>query len=248
MLIDFCLPVKDEALILKNSLEKLLTYCRQANFDFSWRIIGVINGSTDDSSLIFNNFKKNFPKEIDFLEIKEAGRGGALKKYWSQSEADIFVYMDTDLAVSLENISTLIEPLIKNKSDLSIGSRLIGTAHVKRRWNREFISRVYNSFSRFLLKHKIFDLQCGFKAIKRETFQKLRPFLLDNMWFFDTEMVILADRFGYRLVEVPVDWRENRFGRRPSTVKIFRDSLLFLKNLWIFRDRLKKFKKYPGNA
>jgi len=248
MLIDFCLPIKNESLILKNNLNKLLSYCRQSNFDFSWRIIGVINGSTDDSVLIFQNFKEDYPAEIDFYEIKEPGRGGALKKYWSQSEADIFVYMDADLAVSLDNIPRLIDPLIRNEGDLSIGSRLIKTASVERRLSREIISRVYNSLSRFLLSHRIFDLQCGFKAVRREAFQKLAPFLEENMWFFDTELAVLADRLGYRLIEVPVDWRENRFSRRSSTVKILRDSLLFLKNLRDFRKRLKSIKKYHDNV
>ena len=186
MTVDFCLPIKNEALILESSLNKLLTYCEQNNFIFSWRIIGVINGSTDHSVDILKNFKNKYPERIDFIEISEPGRGRALKKCWLLSTADILSYMDCDLAVSLDNLSALI--------------------------------------------------------------LKIEPQLVDDYWFFDTELVILAKRLGFTIREVPVDWRENRFQNRKSTVKIFHDSLAFIKNLLVFRHRLKKIKKYRENV
>ncbi|MCX6794997.1 MAG: glycosyltransferase [Candidatus Falkowbacteria bacterium] len=248
MLVDFCLPIKNEALILEVSLNKLLTYCGRAGFSFSWRIIGIINGSSDTSADILWDFKRRWPGQIDFIEVVEPGRGRALKRYWSTSTADVLCYMDCDLAVSLDNLPALIMPLINNEADLAIGSRLTSGAAVKRSLFREFISQAYNLLSRFLLNHKIADLQCGFKAVRRETFQRVRPYLVDDYWFFDTELTLLALRFGFRVRQVPVDWRENRYQRRPSTVKIWRDSWDFLKNLIAFRRRLKKIKKYPGSV
>lgn len=240
MQVDFCLPIKNEALILENSLNKLLDFCVQAQFPFSWRIIGVINGSNDNSAVILQNFKRRFPEKIDFMEVPEPGRGRALKKYWLMSPADIISYMDCDLAVALENLPTLIFPLINKEADLTIGSRLVAEAKIERSLFREFISQSYNLLSQILLSHKIADLQCGFKAVTREAFRKIYPQLIDDYWFFDTELVILALRSGFRVKQIPVDWRENRYQRRPSTVKVFKDSLIFIKNLLTFKRRLRK--------
>ena len=248
MTVDFCLPIKNEALILESSLNKLLTYCEQNNFIFSWRIIGVINGSTDHSVDILKNFKNKYPERIDFIEISEPGRGRALKKCWLLSTADILSYMDCDLAVSLDNLSALIMPLVNKETDLTIGSRLSEGSATQRSIFREFVSHSYNLLSHLLLNHNIADLQCGFKAIRREVFLKIEPQLVDDYWFFDTELVILAKRLGFTIREVPVDWRENRFQNRKSTVKIFHDSLAFIKNLLVFRHRLKKIKKYRENV
>lgn len=242
MLVDFCLPTKNEALILENSLIKLISYCDQAGFDFSWRVIVIINGSNDSSVGIVQKFKRRFPGKVDFIEVAESGRGRALKRYWSSSSADVLSYMDCDLAVSLDNLSALIRPLVNNEADLAIGSRLSAGAATKRSLFREIVSQSYNLLSRLMLEHSLTDLQCGFKAVRREAFLALKPYLADDYWFFDTELVILALRSDLRLREVPVDWRENRYQLRPSTVKVFSDSLTFLKNLASFRRRLKKIR------
>jgi len=239
MHVDFCLPIKNEAAILAKSLEKLLAYCRQSNWPFTWQIIGVVNGSNDNSQDILLEFKRRFPKEVDVFVILQPGRGRALKKYWSQSQADILIYMDTDLAVSLEDISKLVNPLLNNQADLTVGSRLIPGAKTKRSLVREVISRSYSFIFRFMLHSSIRDSQCGFKAIKAEVFQRLKPYCRDDYWFFDTELIVLGSHFNYRVREVPVDWKENRSGTRQSTVKIWRDSWLFLKNLQSFRKYLK---------
>jgi len=246
MLVDFCLPVKNEEKILRSSLDRLLAYCRQSNFSFSWRIVGVANGSDDTTVDILKEYAGNYPEEISWFEVGPAGRGGALKKYWSDSAADIFSYMDADLAVSLDNIPALINPLLEDKGDLSIGSRLMAGAKLRRSWGREIISQGYIFISHLLLHDSTSDYQCGFKALRRDTFYKIKPFLRDDYWFFDTELIVLAKRFDCRVAEIPIDWQEERYGRRSSTVKVFRDSLIFIKNLVFFRYRLKKIKKYPG--
>ena len=248
MLVDFCLPVKNEEKILRHSLDRLLEYCRLAKFRFSWHIVGVINGSDDSSLDIFKEYANRYPDEISWFEVKEAGRGGALKKYWSLSQADILSYMDSDLAVSLDNIPALINPILDGERDLVIGSRLLAGAELKRSLGREIISRAYIFISRLLLQERVSDYQCGFKALRRDTFNKLKPFLQDNYWFFDTELIVLAKRLNYRVQEIPTNWQEARYGRRPTTVKLVRDSLIFMKNLWFFRQRLKHVIKYPDNV
>ncbi len=239
MMVDFCLPIKNEALILRDSLNRLLAFCEQANFAFEWRIVGVVNGSNDESVKILHDYKKRFPKKIDWFEVDEPGRGRALKQYWLSSQADIVTYMDCDLAVSLDNIPDLIKPLLSGTADLSIGSRLSAGSQIKRSIFREFISQGYNRLSRLMLNHNFPDLQCGFKGIVREKYIFLRPYLIDDFWFFDTELIILSQRLGFAINQVPVDWQQNRFGARPSTVRVFRDSIKFFHDLAALRRRLK---------
>jgi glycosyltransferase involved in cell wall biosynthesis len=248
MLVDFCLPIKNEEKILCLNLERLLEYCRQANFSFKWRIVGVVNGSNDGSAGILAEFKRKFPGEIDYFERSQAGRGGALKKYWSLSRADIFAYMDADLAVSLDNLGDLIDPIIKQFGDVAIGSRLVRGADIKRSLFRELVSQSYNFISHLMIPYQAADLQCGFKAVRADVFRSLEPWLKDDYWFFDTELVVLAQHFGYRVVEVPVNWQENRYGKRVSTVKVFKDSWNFLKDLWNFRRRLVDIRKHLDNV
>ncbi len=249
MLIEFCLPIKNEEKILGASLEKLLSFCQQAGFDFDWRIVGVVNGSTDSSAAICREFKRLFSGRVDCFEVSEPGRGRALKKYWQTSRADICAYMDADLAVDLRFLRPLIEPLIRNEADLAIGSRLLGDSQTKRSSWRELISHGYNLFIRFLLQQKVSDLQCGFKAIRRPAFEALSPYFLpphrfyDYNWFFDTELVILSERLGYRVKEVAVDWQENRFQKRKTKVKFLHDIRLFMLNAWALRRHLRKLKK-----
>lgn len=242
MLVDFCLPIKNEALILNNSVNNLLSYCERSGFDFSWRIVGVINGSNDASADILRGLERQFPDRIVYFEVEEPGRGQALKKYWQSSQADILCYMDCDLAVSLDDLPGLISPLISNQADLAIGSRLSAGSEIKRSFLREVISQAYNILSRLLLGCRIADLQCGFKAVRKDVFVNIYSNLVDDYWFFDTELIILALRSGYRVVEIPVDWKEHRFQKRATTVKVFKDSLIFIGNLISFRRRLKNIK------
>lgn len=249
MLVEFCLPIKNEESILRSSLEKLLAFCRQVGFSFEWRIIGVVNGSTDRSADICREFSRRFPGQVGCFELSASGRGRALREYWQSSRADICAYMDVDLAVDLKFLAPLIEPLARNEADLAIGSRLLASSRTERSGWREVISQGYNLFIRLLLGQKVSDLQCGFKAIRRPVFEAIRPYFIaphrfyDYNWFFDTELVVLSERLGYRIKEVAVDWQENRFQGRPTKVKFFRDIRLFMINAWIFRRHLKRIKK-----
>jgi glycosyltransferase involved in cell wall biosynthesis len=240
MLIDFCLPTYNEEKILKNNVLKLLNYCRAQNFNFHWRIIVVVNGSPDDSFALAKKLSYAHPKEIIAFNIISPGRGNALKKIWLESAADILVYMDIDLSASLKNIADLLKPLIENKTDLTIGSRMMAGAKIKRSFFRELNSRGYIFISKIILGHKFSDLQCGFKAVKRETFIKIAPYLKDDKWFFDTELIILANLFYYKIKEIPIEWEERRHNQGKSKVKIIRDALKFIADLVKLKFRLRK--------
>lgn len=239
MLVEICLPVKNEAKILAVNLQRILDFCQTANFLFDWKIIGLINGSTDDTLAIFSSFKKKYPAQIDYVEIINSGRGYALKKYWSESRADILSYLDIDLAVLPDQLPALFEPLINNKADLVIGSRLLAKSETERSCLRETTSRFFNFLTQLIFSNSASDLQCGFKAIKSDVFKKIAPFIKNNYWFFDSELVILSQYFFFSLCEVPVNWAENRYGQRTSKVMVVRDIARSLRDIFYFWLRLK---------
>ncbi len=240
MLIEFCLPVYNEELILKSNVLMLLSYCRKQNFNFDWQIVIIVNGSSDATLNISKDLSKQYYKFIKYVNIKKAGRGQALKKYWLSSKADIVSYMDIDLAVSLNDIPNLILPIIKNKADLVIGSRLLPNSNIKRSFLRELSSQGYNFLSRLILKYKFSDLQCGFKAIKLNKFKTIAPYIKNEQWFFDTELVVWAKRFNFKIKEIPVNWEENRYDKRKSKVNVIRDSIKFLINLIKLKKQVKQ--------
>jgi glycosyltransferase involved in cell wall biosynthesis len=203
----------------------------------------VVNGSSDGSRKIGDELSAREPQSIKVVEFPEPGRGRALKRYWQQSSADIVAYMDADLAVALDDIPLLVGPIISGEADLVFGSRLLKNSKTERSFIRELTSRSYILLSRLILGHKFSDVQCGFKAVRRPAFAKVAPYITGDFWFFDTELIMLAKLFGYRLKEIPVDWRENRFGKRATKVKLIGDSITFFRNLWPLRRRLKKIKK-----
>jgi glycosyltransferase involved in cell wall biosynthesis len=240
MLISFFLPVYNEEKILEQNVIKLLKYCREQNFNFAWRIIITVNGSSDNSFALGKKLASANPGEITALNIVSPGRGNALKKAWLESEADILVYMDIDLAVSLEDINDLLKPLVQGDYDMAIGSRLLPESKISRSFIRELSSQTYNFLSKIILGHNFSDLQCGFKAIKIKAFKKIAPFIKDNKWFFDTELIILAHRFGFKIKEIPVNWEECRWEKRKSKVNLLRDSSKYIADLLKFKVRIAK--------
>ena len=160
--------------------------------------------------------------------LEEKGRGRALRTVWSQSDAPVLAYMDVDLSTDLNALLPLVAPLISGHSDLAIGSRLARSSRVVRGSKREFISRAYNLILRSSLAARFSDAQCGFKAIRRDVAQRLLPMVEDTGWFFDTEMLVLAERAGLRIHEVPVDWVDDP----DSTVHIVRTATEDLKGVW----------------
>ena len=247
MLVDFCLPIKNEEKILEENIKRLVSYLTAQPWLFDWQIVILLNNCSDGSEKIAERLIAG-NKQIKKSVIVEAGKGRALKSYFRESRADILVFMDIDLAVSLDNLPDLLNPLIKQERELVIGSRLLKKSRTSRSWWREISSRFYNYLSRLILNHNFRDLQCGFKAFKRELFVKVEPYLHDNAWFFDTELIALANYFNYNILEIPVDWQENRYDSRQSKVKVFKDAWGFLKNLLSFRKRINKIKRHHDNV
>jgi len=185
-------------------VRRLAGYLR-ASFPFSARITIADNGSTDGTPAIASQLARELP-EVRAVRMELPGRGRALRAIWSQSEAEVLAYMDVDLSTDLNALLPLVAPLLSGHSDLAIGTRLARGSRVIRGPKREVISRGYNLLLRTLMGARFSDAQCGFKAIRRDQARVLLPLTQDNGWFFDTELLVLAERAGLRIHEIPVDW------------------------------------------
>jgi putative flippase GtrA len=202
--VDVVVPVYNEAAVLRASIERLHAYL-SGSFPLSSRITIADNGSTDGTW----DVARALESELDgvrAVRVEAKGRGRALHDVWSASDARVLAYMDVDLSTDLSALLPLVAPLLSGHSDLSIGSRLSRGSRVVRGPKRELISRSYNAILHIVLGARFSDAQCGFKAIRADRAQELLPLVQDRAWFFDTELLVLAQRAGLRIHEVPVDW------------------------------------------
>ena len=202
--VDIVVPVYNEATDLEASILRLHTYL-QSKFPFSARITIADNASTDDTWQIAARLAEQL-SGVRAEHLPAKGRGRALKHVWSNSDATVLAYMDVDLSTDLDALLPLVASLLSGHSDLAIGTRLARNARVHRGVKREVISRCYNLLLHATLTTRFSDAQCGFKAIRADRAALLLPLVQDNAWFFDTELLVLAERSGLRIHEVPVDW------------------------------------------
>ena len=205
--VEVVVPVYNEEDALPKSISELCTYLT-SYFPYRWSVLITDNASTDATLGVAEALAARHPN-VSVLHLKEKGRGRALKAAWFASEADVVAYMDVDLSTNLWSFLPLVAPLATGHSDLAIGSRLLKGATVTRQWRRELISRCYNLLIKVMFGNVFSDAQCGFKAIKSSVAKDLLPWVEDNEWFFDTELLLLAEERGYRIAEVPVDWIED---------------------------------------
>jgi glycosyltransferase involved in cell wall biosynthesis len=205
--VEIVLPVHNEQATLEASVRMLHGYL-SATFPFSWQITIVDNASTDGTLLVARRLMYELP-EVGATHLREKGRGRALRAAWLASGAEVVVYMDVDLSSDLAGLLPLVAPLMSGHSDVAIGTRLHPQASVTRSPKRELISRAYNRLLRLALRASFSDAQCGFKAIRADAAAQLVPLVADQEWFFDTELLVLAQRRGLRIHEVPVDWVED---------------------------------------
>ena len=219
MYIEFCLPVKNEEIILAANAKRLEDFINQLGLT-DWSIVIIVNGSDDSSSQIAASLESLSPEHFKAVTFSEGGKGYALKQYFKMSRADVLVFMDIDLAVSLNNLPNLLDPVVSGSCDLVIGSRLLPESDTSRSFWRSFSSKIYNSLSRIILDHNYSDLQCGFKAMARNKYNLVEPYLLDRKWFYDTELVLVAKKIGLNISEIPVAWQENRYDKRKSKVSV----------------------------
>ncbi len=202
--IDIVVPVYNEEAELQGSIRRLHDFLVHS-FPLSWRITIVDNASTDRTWPLACQLSRELDG-LRVLRLAEKGRGRALRAAWASSDSPVLAYMDVDLSTDLSGLLPLVAPLLSGHSDLAIGTRLARSSQVIRGAKRELISRGYNVLLRVALAARFSDAQCGFKAIRSDQARALLPAVRDQEWFFDTELLVRAQRRGLRIHEVPVDW------------------------------------------
>ncbi len=207
LLLDVVLPVYNEEAHLADSVRRLHRFLTDA-YPGRFRITIADNASTDRTPVVAAALTGTLA-EVVVLRLEQQGRGRALKAAWSRSPATVVAYMDVDLSTDVDHLPELVDPLLEGRADVTIGSRLAPGAAVQRGVRREVISRGYNLILRTSLAVGFRDAQCGFKALRSQVAAQLLPRVEDGSWFFDTELLVLAERAGYRVLEVPVRWRDD---------------------------------------
>jgi putative flippase GtrA len=224
--LDIVIPVYNEERDLEGSVRRLHRYLA-SEVPYPSRITVADNASTDNTLVVAEALADELP-DVNVIHLDAKGRGGALYAAWMTSQADVVAYMDVDLSTDLSALMPLVAPLISGHSDVAIGSRLAASSRVVRGPKREFVSRSYNLILRGVLGARFSDAQCGFKAVRADVARQLLPLVADTGWFFDTELLVIAERAGLRIHEVPVDWVDDP----DSRVDIVSTAVNDLKGCW----------------
>lgn len=215
--VEVVIPIYNEERELAGNIHKLHSFLEQSLFGYDWSITIADNASTDSSLRLAKSLAKKLPR-LSVVHLDKKGRGRAVKTTWLASRADIVAYMDVDLSTDLAGFPVLLKALEKGY-DLAIGSRLLPKSKVEGRTpKREILSRGYNILIKLFFQTNFSDAQCGFKAVNRHAVKALLPHIADDAWFFDSELLITAEKLGYKIYESPVIWIDNP----GSTVRVLK--------------------------
>ncbi len=207
-LVEVVLPAYNEEQDLPRSVETLVAFLRTQP-QYVWRVLVADNASTDGTLATAQALAGEHP-EVEVFHLPQKGRGRALRAAWLASDADAVCYMDVDLSTDLAALPPLIDAVLRGGYDVAIGTRLgRGSRVYERPLKREITSRGYNLLIKSMFWTRFSDAQCGFKALNRAAAQRLLPLVRDNAFFFDTEMLLIAEKRGLRIFEVPVTWTDD---------------------------------------
>ena len=228
--VEIAIPAYNEEMVLEKSISKLVSFLK--NVDFEYNITIVDAGSKDSTLDVAKGLADNYG--IKVIHLNHNGKGNAIQKAWIESKNELLCFMDADMSTDLSHLSTMVKLL--EKYDVVSGNRLSKKARVKRKLSRTFLSMFYNVLVKSYLNVKVNDIQCGFKGIRRKVFLELVNDARNDGFFFDTELMVFAEKKGYRIKEIPIKWREGG----DSKVNVFRTSLDYLKQIYKLKKRLKK--------
>jgi glycosyltransferase involved in cell wall biosynthesis len=232
--VDIIIPVYNEEASLPICLARLVPFCADNLSGYAWRVVIADNGSIDQTWKVTQALSDDlYTDRVVGVHLDQKGRGRALRKTWLESEADIVCYMDVDLSTELSALPLLLNSIAEGGFDVATGSRLQKGSRTQRSFKREFISRSYNLLIKVMFQTRFSDAQCGFKAASRGAVQELVPIIQDNNWFFDSELLILAEKKGYRVADIPVEWEEDLDTR----VKVVSTALEDIKGLLRLRSQ-----------
>jgi glycosyltransferase involved in cell wall biosynthesis len=224
--IEIVVPAYNEEAGLGGNVRRLRRYLDE-HVPFSALITIADNGSSDSTAAVAHRLCTEL-QGVRVVHLDRKGRGRALRTVWNASESPVVGYMDVDLSTDLDGLLPLVAPLLSGHSDVAIGTRLAPGSRVVRGARRETISRLYNGLLHVCLRTRFSDAQCGFKAVRTDVARALLPAIQDEEWFFDTELLVLAERNGFRIHEVPVDWTDDD----DSRVDVVHTALSDLAGVW----------------
>ena len=225
--LDVVIPCLNEERALPVSVRRLHEFMSNHLVDYDWAIVVADNGSTDGTLAAADTLSQEFP-QVRYIRLEQRGRGRALRRAWTDSAADIVAYMDVDLSTDLAHLPPLVSAIAQGRCDVAIGSRLLPDSDVVgRTLKREITSRGYSLLFRAMFFTSFRDAQCGFKAVSRRAADDLAPLVEDNGWFFDSELLILAQKCSYPILELPVHWTDDP----DSRVRIIRTAWEDVKGL-----------------
>lgn len=230
------LPAYNEATVLPWTVQTLEAYAQVNLKEYAWQIVVVDNGSTDNTTAVISALQSKHPC-LEYMRIPRKGRGLALRTAWTSLDYDLSLYMDVDLAVALEAVRPIIDAVAQKRADIAIGSRYAPGAKIERSLSRSITSVGYNLLTKLIIGLRVKDAQCGFKAIRKDVAVSLFPAVRDQNWFFDTELLSLAEHKKIKIQEIPVSWVETRPMLRKSKVKVIRTIIDYIFSLLRLRWR-----------
>lgn len=226
-LVSIILPAYNEAGVIEDSVEKVREKLLELDRDFE--IIIAENGSTDGTDVISKKLSDEY-EDVKYLHSNK-GRGNALRAAFKKAKGDVIVYMDTDLSTDLSYIEVVVNSIYAGY-DVVTGTRLLPESIVVgRTLKREIASRSYNFLVRLILGSKLMDHQCGFKAFNGESLRELIDDVKDNDWSFDTEILVKAQKKGFKVTEIPVRWVDTT----DTSVRFLKDVFVMGYNILKFR-------------
>ncbi|HOZ36263.1 MAG TPA: glycosyltransferase [bacterium] len=228
-MVSIVIPAYNEASILEKNILQLFAFC-QKNILAPWQIIISDNASDDGTSDIAGRLATLYP-EIKHLRLAGRGKGLAVISAWQKFPADIYIFMDADLSVDLSALPPLVSA-VQSGADIAAGSRFVSGSSVERSFVRRLISNFLRLILKILLGLKVQDAPCGFKAVNHRVVSQIVPRIKNRTWFFDTELIILAERANLAIQEIPVVWQEIKNTNRRSKVGLLRAMIEYLKNIY----------------
>jgi uncharacterized protein (TIRG00374 family) len=200
------LPAYNEADTIRATVETTLATLAEFLPAGDFEVIVAEDGCDDATPEIASEMAREDDRVRHVHADERLGRGGALERAFGAADGDVLVYFDTDLATDMRHLEELVDAIRVEGYDVATGSRWIAGEEADRPAKRGVPSRVYNSLARLFLRSQLRDHQCGFKAFDREALETLMPAVKDEHWFWDTEILVKAQRRGMSVKEFPVDW------------------------------------------
>jgi glycosyltransferase involved in cell wall biosynthesis len=219
---------------IEPSIKKQVSFFRKALKNYDWHLVLAINGKNPENVIALAKQLHARYSHVRYEYVAQPGKGSGVMHAWLKSKADIVSYMDIDLATDIKDFPSLIEQ-IEDGYDLSIGSRYHPLSKVKRGLKRTFVSIIYHKFfMKYIMGARDYtDGQCGFKAINQRVVKELLPLVKNRNWFFESELLFIAQKKGFKIKEIPVAWRESEF----SGLTLYKAIWEFLKSIVELRFR-----------